>query len=501
MPTTAAQPIDLLLEPIVKRFRYHFYGHRQTNRRDKPEWFFTFVLNLIGDHTAVLAGPVQQLLIECGHGHIDARIEFISGLVAEVSRKLEQLLARCMREPGLYVHAVSEAVLFDRQLRDVHVYLPDSASCISSLCANAALRDHWIEVERELSTEQLTLMLRSPTAWQRKFAELQDVDLTHAPECAVDFVELMEVLLDRFEAVSDACVRRRFVCGVQAHLLRRFYTDIAAFVRNVHIGRTTRITAVCPRLNGLFYVHQALEDMADRISMVELSALAAPSGTPGDSDAAVAATEKGIFHEELQSYRALMEHTQQLLADAAVMPFKRAISAYQKQSWLLRSDLLPDDTAIAGSSEPPDEPSALLCDALGGLRAQLCEFEALLATDQFAAIWPRVASDISAHLYKDMVSVATFNEAGAQQLSTDVRALCMVVRQWTAQPAAYFKQLHEAAVLLTLPAPDRAELMRLLERAPADAARVRLDLLRIFRLSPQEALAVLQRLKPSRRAP
>lgn len=31
-------PIQLLVDPLRKRFLYHFYGARQTNRVDKPEW-------------------------------------------------------------------------------------------------------------------------------------------------------------------------------------------------------------------------------------------------------------------------------------------------------------------------------------------------------------------------------------------------------------------------------------------------------------------------------
>lgn len=31
-------PIRLLVQPLQKRFFYHFYGTRQTNRIDRPEW-------------------------------------------------------------------------------------------------------------------------------------------------------------------------------------------------------------------------------------------------------------------------------------------------------------------------------------------------------------------------------------------------------------------------------------------------------------------------------
>lgn len=31
-------PVKLLIKPLRNRFLYHFYGPRQTNRNDKPEW-------------------------------------------------------------------------------------------------------------------------------------------------------------------------------------------------------------------------------------------------------------------------------------------------------------------------------------------------------------------------------------------------------------------------------------------------------------------------------
>lgn len=31
-------PIQLLILPLRKRFIYHFYGNRKTNRVDRPEW-------------------------------------------------------------------------------------------------------------------------------------------------------------------------------------------------------------------------------------------------------------------------------------------------------------------------------------------------------------------------------------------------------------------------------------------------------------------------------
>lgn len=32
-------PVHFLVLPLRKRFIYHFYGNKQTNRSDKPEWY------------------------------------------------------------------------------------------------------------------------------------------------------------------------------------------------------------------------------------------------------------------------------------------------------------------------------------------------------------------------------------------------------------------------------------------------------------------------------
>jgi hypothetical protein len=45
-----SKPIELLVTPFKQRFEYHFMGNRQTNRLDKPEWYFTQILNWAKDN-------------------------------------------------------------------------------------------------------------------------------------------------------------------------------------------------------------------------------------------------------------------------------------------------------------------------------------------------------------------------------------------------------------------------------------------------------------------
>lgn len=69
----ALAPMKLLLEAIDTRFRYHFSGRKETNRIDKPEWMFTFVLNTLKEHEEFIAASIQPVLDD-HHYAIDATV-------------------------------------------------------------------------------------------------------------------------------------------------------------------------------------------------------------------------------------------------------------------------------------------------------------------------------------------------------------------------------------------------------------------------------------------
>ena len=54
--------VDALAAPVLRRFRYHFEGRRETNRRDKPEWVFSHVASLLRLHESVLRATLDPIL-------------------------------------------------------------------------------------------------------------------------------------------------------------------------------------------------------------------------------------------------------------------------------------------------------------------------------------------------------------------------------------------------------------------------------------------------------
>lgn len=58
----------------ISRFLYHFSGVRQTNRLDKPEWFFTQILNWARDNHIFVGTHIQPALNLAGHSDINIRV-------------------------------------------------------------------------------------------------------------------------------------------------------------------------------------------------------------------------------------------------------------------------------------------------------------------------------------------------------------------------------------------------------------------------------------------
>ncbi len=58
---TPSLPVFLVLEPLRKRFLFHFRGAKETNRPDKPEWMFTQILTWIKDHELFLTDWMQPV--------------------------------------------------------------------------------------------------------------------------------------------------------------------------------------------------------------------------------------------------------------------------------------------------------------------------------------------------------------------------------------------------------------------------------------------------------
>ncbi|KAK6292410.1 hypothetical protein J4Q44_G00369940 [Coregonus suidteri] len=183
-PTTPLSlPVQIMLLPLSKRFRYHFTGNRQTNSLNKPEWFLTQVLMWMGNSSNFMEEKIQPILDRNG-ANVNAKFflqlqqsavvlgeeELLgplgvteSGRLASLEGSLfEGLLGLLERLRGDMLGRLLEAVMRDVRekaqsyCRDRWLSLPSqcdqatmslsSSACPLMLC----LRDHLLQLQRML---------------------------------------------------------------------------------------------------------------------------------------------------------------------------------------------------------------------------------------------------------------------------------------------------------------------------------------------------------------
>ena len=119
-------PLEVLVQPLEMRFRYHFEGDKPTNRIDRPEYFLSHITTLLNDYSAFVGDHVQPVLLKHFRGtdlalnpvYIDAMSAFITALLPMLRSKIGSLLPKVASQPQLLSHLMHEMMSFDSTIRD-----------------------------------------------------------------------------------------------------------------------------------------------------------------------------------------------------------------------------------------------------------------------------------------------------------------------------------------------------------------------------------------------
>ncbi|KGL84380.1 RAD50-interacting protein 1, partial [Tinamus guttatus] len=185
-------PMQIMLNPLQKRFKYHFTGNKQTNVLNKPEWYLTQVLMWIGNHAQFLDDKIQPILDKAGSS-VNAGLEFSRGLVMLILEKLAADIPCLLYDDTLFSHLVDEVLLFERELYSVHGYLSSFPSCMHILSEESCFQ-RWLTVEKKFALQKMDSMLSSEAAWISQYKDITDVDEMKVPDCAETFMTLLLVI-------------------------------------------------------------------------------------------------------------------------------------------------------------------------------------------------------------------------------------------------------------------------------------------------------------------
>lgn len=119
-------PMEVLVQPLEMRFRYHFEGDKPTNRLDKPEYFLSHIIDLLNNFNPFIVDNLQPILLSHFRGtdiglnaaYIDATCAFITALLPMLRSKIFSTLPKVASQPQLLSHLMHEIMSFDTTLKE-----------------------------------------------------------------------------------------------------------------------------------------------------------------------------------------------------------------------------------------------------------------------------------------------------------------------------------------------------------------------------------------------
>ncbi|XP_066262589.1 RAD50-interacting protein 1 [Euwallacea similis] len=444
-------PIEMLIQPLRKRFLYHFYGNRKTNRPDRPEWYFTQILTWIRDHQEYVETWMQTVIEKFGLHHLDVKTEFTRGLVQLAAEKLNSELPSLQFDDFHFSHTINEALRFDKELKEVYNY-PTCEPSIVVILTQASVLVKWLNMEKKYAMEKMDGILSSNTieAFDLLTCDVEDLKIT---TCADAFITLLQTIAERYECLPQPGHRLQFL-DLQLELLDDFRVRLLQIV-NAEQGdyMETKVPMVA---NTLHYVEGVLVDWGSMLHYLNLyyyktqltgennkyNTFSSPKLNTLEESATTGLETDSLFMKTLALYRRFRRDILSGLSKAVLIEVRKKSREYRREGWT--SMKVGKDFRSLSLT-----PSA--CPMFEVLAKRLHQLQKKLQNKLFTAVWRNIATQLDTFLFEDLVMDNRFNEGGALQLKFDItRNLLPLFGHYTDIAANYFPQLIESSILLNL---------------------------------------------------
>nr|XP_036216164.1 RINT1-like protein isoform X4 [Bactrocera oleae] len=410
-----------ILTDKFARFQFHFMGVRQTNRLDKPEWYFTQILNWSKEAHIFVGRTFQQSTIKAGIVDYNIRLEFIRGLVQMIIEKLTADIEDISRDEHLFAHLLDETLAFEAELRGNFGY-PSSFPSVICVITQPAYLLKWISLEERFCAEKMDLILQGDDAWTIIDPFMYDNDLK-IPKCVDQFIRLLEAIKERYGTLIQPGQQLQFL-SLQLELIENFRRRLVQLF-------SSGVIEIISILNAINYLSLVLNEWGENIHYLHLHA-----ALVGQNSIEI----HSVFEQPVGELEHWIKKLIDSLATKAVNEIKAKSMTYRHDCWASASDQNCKEPFILSSSA--GEMFQVMVTTLHNLERDL-------SLNLFRLTLRIIANNVDEFLFDSLVMNNKFTPAGAAQFNFDMtRNLFPLFGQYCRRPDLLFKKVHDSSKLL-----------------------------------------------------
>ncbi|CBX98007.1 similar to RINT-1 family protein [Plenodomus lingam JN3] len=470
-------PLQVLVEPLEMRFRYHFDGDKATNRIDRPEYFLSHVTTLLDDYSGFVGDHLQPVLLRQFRGtplamnpvYMDAMSAFITALLPMLRTKIGSLLPKVAGQPQLLSHLMHEIMSFDTTIRDTWGY--DGGYGVDGwkglsweFLVQGDWFGRWLQVEKDFALSRYQNIVEAPDFGDLDY-ESVDPKSTKPTKGAIRVNDLLETITgeltrmhysDRYRPLTSFSQKLTFLIDIQIAIFdklhERLLGNLEAYLSmTTSLGRAMGgvtkeeqskllgiegLERLCKTYGSADYLERAMRDWSDDVFFLDIweglqdRARAAHNiGTMSVADVAERTSKSvdsdadggSLFDETASWYARLRERSEKIIIDTMGSNAREALRPYRHiNPWATL-------THTAAATPASLSPTAEIDPLLTYLSSTLSFLSRALASAPLRRITRAVLSTISSTLWDNVLTRYRFSTGGAAQLTADINAICHVV--------------------------------------------------------------------------
>ncbi|TRY75312.1 hypothetical protein TCAL_01658 [Tigriopus californicus] len=428
-PVAPCDALALLLQPLTRRFQYHFSGAKKTNSLVRPEWYLQQVKLWLERSRQFLdvmgAGRGQTAPAEDSDwNRVHPRL--CQGLFGLIQTKLQQDLPVILEQDLVLSHAIDEMLLFTQAIQDLgfDVDIPVSDRPIAVLEDTESIYLRWLQLEQKYAFEKIEAIILDEEGWQ---ASLVHPDVL---KCVDSFVTLLQSLTTRFQILSRNELKLKFVI-LQCELLEDFRMRLVQILKldipqSQLVVTSDKSTMI---LNSADHIVSTIEEWTELPFFLRLQSL----------------SSEDLFLKVMDRFRFMIEDNCKHIGLGIAKEIRSRSEDYRHPDhWLIElehHDRIMDDVSVS---------------ALGMFQALISGLDTLsskVKPNILHLILDTVAKELSDLIVNQVILTNVFSRDGIDQLALDVsHGVVPIFRQFGYDVDRYpMKKLGESVRILQLP--------------------------------------------------
>lgn len=453
--------VEVLVQPFVMRFNYHFNQSTETNKISKPEWALSFVESFFGDNMASLELVVGNAFVK--HNRIGP-FEVLTAALVPVREKLLKMAymlndnideykndedsTSLERNGRLLSHLIFETTSFDQRLRHIYKYNPHITDLNQApqkkwmgLTGDILLAEHgdslpvnnWLALELRLANKRFsTEIIGASNAFEIDYEfDASSNGVLKPSYSAYALVKLFDNLTTHFKTLTIVKYQLKYVSNIQLTFLDEYLEAleksfgqfqvslrlklISNFLPSAGKADTNSAPAIISNglkgleiLTGLYclikFVAERMEEWSEDLVFIQL-------WNSYKSFAASKVEEDSIFDSALKQYSSLLLRVFNKYEEFFRKEVRGALKEYVNSCvWTIET--------------PKNQPSPQLSNFITILPAYMSYLKRSLPEVDYFLVSSKVCDTFASVLHEYVITNNKFNKNGVEQLKQDFD--CMV---------------------------------------------------------------------------